>query len=67
MVRPTEEYRIQKNGKSVQFFEKGEYCGSLPIKFLCALAKAEKAKDTILQSIQEKELPIYKEEDEEGG
>lgn len=61
MVRPVEEYRIQKNGKSVQFFESGEYCGSLPLKYLCALAKLEKAKDTILQSIQESKPPTYKE------
>ena len=64
MVRPTEEYRIQKNGKSVQFFEQGEYCGSLPIKFLCALAKAEKAKNTIIESIQPSSPPVYKEDDD---
>lgn len=53
MVRPKIEFRIQRNGNSLQFFHNGDYCGSLPLPLLCALARQEKAKDTILQNIQD--------------
>lgn len=52
MSKPVKEYRSQENGGSLQFFYKGEYVGSLPYPLLCALAKDQQAKDTILQNIQ---------------
>lgn len=48
MARPSVEFKVKRNGSSLQFYEKGDYCGSLPIKYLCRLAKANNDRSTIL-------------------
>ena len=47
MGRPKKEYAIRRNKNSVQLYENGEYCGSLPLVRLCALARADRAKGTV--------------------
>lgn len=42
MARPKKEYKIQRNGNSVQLIEGSDYCGSLPIAMLCELARNKK-------------------------
>ena len=64
MVRPKVEFRIQRNGNSLQFFHDGVYCGSLPLPLLCALAKQQNVKDTILENIQ---VPAREEPPQKGG
>ncbi len=39
MSRPSKKYKLKRNGDSVQFFEEGEYLGSIPFKVLCLLAR----------------------------
>jgi len=51
MARPKKEYSARRNGNSLQFYEGGEYCGSLSLIALCELAKAEKAKNDILAQV----------------
>ena len=64
MVRPKVEFRFQRNGNSLQFFHNGVYCGSLALPLLCALAKQENVKNTILENIQ---VPTKEEPPEMGG
>lgn len=47
MARPKVEYKVKRNGMSLQFFERGDYCGSIPIKFLCQLARTQNRSGTI--------------------
>lgn len=60
MVRPMKEYRAEINKNSLKLFERGVYVGSLPVKFLVELAKAEESKAQILESLQkpEAEKPV---------
>ena len=39
MVRPEKFYRFKRNADSLQFFEDGVYCGTLPLRVLCRMAK----------------------------
>lgn len=48
MGRPKKEYRISRNGNSIQLYENGEYCGSLPVAWLCELARGGRLRDAIL-------------------
>lgn len=48
-MRPRKEYRIRKNGDSIQLLENGVYVGSISLKTLCHLIKRS---DTTVQLAQ---------------
>ena len=47
MARPKKDYKVQRNGNSLQFYRMGEYCGSLPLMYLCEMARAKSSMDTV--------------------
>ena len=43
--RPKKDFKFKRNGSSLQFFEHGEYVGSLPLSWLVQAAKARNKLD----------------------
>lgn len=46
-MRPPKQYKVKRNGDSLQFYDGADYCGSIPIKYLCELARVQNRKSTI--------------------
>ena len=46
--RPKKDVKFKRNGSSLQFYEQGEYVGSLPLSWLVEAAKSKKALDDIV-------------------
>ncbi len=62
MGRPKKEYAIRRNGNSVQVYENGGYCGSLPLAKLCELARASRAMDDVLAQVDKPhKVPLKRE------
>lgn len=40
--RPKKKYSFKRNYDSLQFYELGEFCGSVPLKELCEIARNKK-------------------------
>ena len=38
-MRPRKRFKVKRNADSLQFYDDGDYCGSLAIKELCQLAR----------------------------
>lgn len=53
MARPSKAYKVQRNGDSLQVFEAGVYVGSMPIKVLCEMIKAQKSRDRVLHTVSD--------------
>lgn len=46
MGRPQKEYKVKRNGDSLQVYHEGAYIGSIRLERLAYLMKAEKSKST---------------------
>lgn len=52
MVRPKKEFKVQRNGNSIQLFKDGYYCGSLSLNELCELAISKRRSHTSGETTQ---------------